>query len=295
MKDFVKKHLFDIIMSIIFILGLALVVYPSFSDWHNNKVQTKAVSDYKEKVSNATSEELEAMKESAKLYNEAVYASQRGTGTMPTEDSYNMILDAEGNGIMGYLEIPTIDVELPIYHGTSDDVLQIAVGHSRNSSIPCGGENTHALLLGHRGLPTARLFNDLDQLVVGDYFEIHVLDETLYYEVYEISIVEPNELAKIRIQSGEDLVTLCTCTPYGINSHRLLIHGRRIDAPEKINLLISSEALRVSPGYVAFILGIFLWIALMITLITTGAHRSNHKISKEEKERRRKILSKYLR
>lgn len=294
-KDFFKKHVFDIIAAIVFFVGVALVVYPTFSDWHNSKVQTKAVAEYKERTENTPDNELEDMMAAAIQYNEAVYASQRGTGSAPSEDSYNAVLNSEDNGIMGYLEIPTIDLEYPIYHGTSDDVLQIAVGHSKDSSLPVGGENTHALLLGHRGLPSARLFNDLDQLVVGDYFEIHVLGETLYYEVVDISIVLPTELSKIHIETGEDLVTLCTCTPYGVNSHRLLIRGKRMDAPSTVNLLIHSEALRISPSYVAFILGIFLWVVVIILLIITGAHLRSRRISKEEQERRRKILSKYLR
>lgn len=280
-------------MAIIFILGIAVVAYPTVSDYWNSRVQTKAIGDYRRSVENANAAELEKMKLGARFYNRSLFECQTaGRPAAESASDYESVLNINGDGIMGYLVIPTIDVELPIYHGTEDSILRVAAGHSPSSSVPVGGENTHAVILGHRGLPSARLFNDLDQLEKGDYFEIHVLDETLCYEVSDISIVEPKELAELRIISGKDLVTLVTCTPYGINTHRLLINGKRVESTE-IDLLIYSEARRINKAYVAIAVGLVLWTAAMTVLLYVSSKYKTRRLSREEYLRRRKILDKY--
>ncbi len=294
MKEFIKKHCFNIIMAIIFILGIAVVAYPTISDYWNSRVQTKAIGDYRRSVENANAAELEKLKFAAQLYNESLYECQTaGRPAAESASDYESVLNINGDGVMGYIEIPLISVELPIYHGTADDILRVAVGHSPSSSLPSGGANTHAVLLGHRGLPTARLFNDLDQLSHGDYFEIYTLGDVLTYEIYKIETVEPKDLNKLRIESGEDLVTLVTCTPYGINSHRLLIHGKRIDSKINSKLLIYSEARKVNTAYVAVAVGIVLWVLAMIVIMYISSRWSRSKLSRDEIIRRREILAKY--
>lgn len=293
MKSSLKDRWFNILMITIFIIGVAIVAYPTVSDYWNSKVQSKAISDYKKTVENTSNYQLEKLKLEAKTYNQALYESQVFASVMPDNISdYEDVLNINGDGIMGYLIIPVIDVELPIYHGTEEKTLQVAAGHSQVSSLPCGGENTHSVILGHRGLPSARLFNDLDQLEEGDYFEIHILDETLVYEVYETLIVEPQELANLRIKSGEDKVTLVTCTPYGINTHRLLVEARRVYETDE-NKLIFTEAKRINRAYVAIAAGIVLWTISIFMLIYFSSKHRSRKISHDEYLRRRGILDKY--
>lgn len=294
MKRFLKEHCFNIIMMIIFLLGIAIVAYPTVSDYWNSKVQSRAISDYRNTVDRTDNSELERMKTAAILYNQALYSSQQSGKPVPegTAD-YEDVLNINKDGIMGYLVIPTIDVELPIYHGTEDSILRVASGHSPASSVPVGGVNTHAVILGHRGLPSARLFNDLDQLEKGDYFEIHILNDMLCYEVSDIKIVEPRELARLRIIGGEDVITLVTCTPYGINTHRLLVQGKRVETTE-VDLLIYSEARRINKAYVAIAVGIVLWTLSMIVLLYVSSKYKTRRLSREEYLRRREILDKYM-
>lgn len=293
MKKFIKKHGFSICMLIICMVGIVLVAYPSVSDYWNSKVQSKAIQNYQQKVNELSDAKQERIKLAAKLYNQGLYNSQRkGTPLEEGVSDYEDVLNVNGDGIMGYIVIPAIDVELPIYHGTDEKILQVAVGHSEISSIPVGGENTHSVLLGHRGLPSAKLFNDLDQLVEDDYFEIHVLNEILYYRVYDIQIVEPKELNNLRITGGKDIVTLVTCTPYGVNTHRLLIFGERTDEIEEQMLLIP-DARRINKTYVAIGIGIVLWILSMMVLIYVSSKHKNRRISRKEQQRRRKIIDKY--
>lgn len=293
MKSSSKDIVFNIVMLIVFVLGVAIVAYPVISDHRNSKIQSKAISDYKEVVDNASESQLERMKVAAQLYNQALYESQKGDKPLPEGTSdYEDILNINGDGIMGYIVIPMIDVELPIYHGTDENVLQVATGHSETSSLPVGGENTHAMILGHRGLPFVRLFNDLDQLEKGDYFELHILNDVLCYEIYDIVIVEPKELSSLRIMGGEDIVTLMTCTPYGINTHRLLVKGKRIEKSE-VDLLVSSEARRINRTYVAIAVCLALWAAVMIFMICVSLKRRSRRISRDELLRRRRILDKY--
>lgn len=291
MKQFLKKHGFNLTMLIIFLIGTAIVAYPTISDYHNSKVQSKVISEYKEAIDN--SKELEQIKAAARIYNDALYTSQKyGKPIANQVAAYDDVLNVAKNGVMGYIDIPIINVELPVYHGTEDDILRVAVGHAENSSVPIGGENTHCLLLGHRGLPTARLFNDIDQLIKGDYFELHILDEVLVYEVYKIQVVEPSELNKLRIEKGKDLVTLITCTPYGINTHRLLVHAKRISRHRQSEL-IYADARKINPAYATIAIGIFLWSFTMFLIIYTSSKNLRSKISRKELLRRNAIIDKY--
>ena len=222
--------LINIFLVLILLAGLSLLLYPTFSDLWNSTRQSKAISSYTKKVAKLTKEDYTKLWEDAKSYNEGIL--ERYNLYVPSgeeEAIYQEILNVSGNGIMAYIEIPRINIELPIYHGTSESVLQVAIGHIEWSSLPTGGEGTHCIVSGHRGLPSAKLFTDLDEMAVGDQFYIHVLDKTLAYEVDQIQTVLPEEVDDLKIEEGEDYVTLVTCTPYGINTHRLLVRGHRTD------------------------------------------------------------------
>ena len=190
--------------------------------------------------------------------------------------AYDTLLDISGTGVMGYIEIPTINISLPVYHGTEDAVLQIAVGHLEWSSLPVGGEDTHCVLSGHRGLPSAKLFTNLDKLVVGDKFVMRVLDEVLTYEVDQILIVEPTDVSTLIIEAGKDLCTLVTCTPYGFNSHRLLVQGHRIENQEEAQAIrVTSDAIQIEPLIVAPAVALpMLLVLLMILLVSGGKKKS---------------------
>ena len=195
-------------------------------------------------------------------------------GYPPLQESYESLLDVSGNGIIGYIEIPTIKCSLPIYHGTDEAILQIAVGHIEGTSLPVGGSGTHCVLSGHRGLPSARLFTDLDKMVVGDTFMMRVLDETLTYEVDQIRIVLPNEMDDLEIEEGKDYCTLVTCTPYGINSHRLLVRGHRIENQvEAQDIRVTSDAIQIEPLIVAPIVALPMLLALLIILLVSGTKK----------------------
>ena len=222
------KKLINILLVLALLAGLSLLLYPTVSDYWNSHA-SQAVASYDEAVQSMDAGRYDALLQSAQRYNRDLFS--RGSLFFLTDEQredYLSQLSIDTSGIMGYIEIPTIKVSLPIYHGTSDDVLQIAVGHLEWSSLPVGGESTHCVLSGHRGLPSAKLFTNLDQLSEGDLFVIRTLDEVLTYEVDQILIVEPQETGALRIEEGKDYCTLVTCTPYGINTHRLLVRGHRV-------------------------------------------------------------------
>lgn len=249
MKKFLKKHMVEIILCLILLAGLCLILYPSISDWWNSFHQSRAIASYVEDVENTSEEERQECLEAAHAYNRML--SQAGNSFILSEEEerkYRSLLDVSGTGIMGYIRIPSIAVDLPVYHGTDESVLQIAVGHIAGSSLPVGGSGTHCLLSGHRGLPSAKLFTDLDQLVEGDVFLLMVLGETLTYQVDQIRIVLPEEVEELAIEEGKDYCTLITCTPYGINTHRILVRGRRIENMEG-ETVVTAEAVRI-PDYV---------------------------------------------
>ena len=248
-----KKRGTTIILLVVFMAGLSLLVYPTFSDWWNSFHQTRAIMNYSETVTNLSDEEYDRIIASARDYNARWV--QRGIVYQLSDEQmadYTAQLDPGGTGIMCYIDIPSIRCHLPVYHGTDETVLQTAVGHLEWSSLPVGGEGTHTVLSGHRGLPSARLFTDIDRMVTGDLFCINVLDETLTYEVDQILIVLPEDLTALQPVPGEDLCTLVTCTPYGINTHRLLVRGHRVenqivDDPGRI----TADGVQVEPVVVA--------------------------------------------
>ena len=229
-----KKHLSTIALILVLLAGVSLLLYPTVSDYWNARHASKAVADYTQNVQALDQDAYDELLAAAEDYNRSLLTRENSFFlTEEQQAQYESLLDISGTGIMGYIEIPSINVSLPIYHGTSDSVLQIAVGHLDWTSLPVGGESTHCVLSGHRGLPSAKLFTNLDQIVEGDTFIIRVLDEVLTYEVDRILIVEPEDVTALQIESGKDLCTLVTCTPYGINSHRLLVRGHRVETEQE--------------------------------------------------------------
>lgn len=264
-----KNNLTTILLIVILLAGLSLLLYPSVSNYWNSFHQTKAITDYTETVSSMDKEEYDKMLSDALLYNQGL-SSQNNLFVLSESQKniYNSLLNVSGLGVMGYIEIPSIDVSLPIYHGTEESVLQIAVGHLDWSSLPVGGEGSHCVLSGHRGLPSAKLFTNLDKLYEGDTFIIRVLDEVLTYEVDQILVVEPADVNSLGIVPGEDYCTLVTCTPYGINSHRLLVRGHRVEnAPETVTIHISADATQIEPLIVAPIVAIPILAVLILFVL----------------------------
>lgn len=238
----IKRNLLNILLITAFFVGLSLLLYPSVSDYWNSLHQSRAIENYTEQVAKLNSKEYEDAKNAAIKYNQKlVEEPTHFTLSEEEKEEYENLLNVSENGVIGYIEIPSIDCYLPIYHGTDEAVLQVAIGHLEWSSLPIGGENTHTVLSGHRGLPSAKLFTDLDKMVEGDSFLLQVLDETLIYEVEQIRIVEPNQIEDLKIIEGEDLCTLITCTPYGINTHRLLVTGHRIDKIDDSSVQVTED------------------------------------------------------
>ena len=264
-----KRHGTTIILLLVLVIGLSLVLYPTFSDWWNSMHQSRAVTSYVEQVANIDDAQYAHLWNDAWDYNRTLLGRHNNYKLSEEQKAkYNSILDIGGLGIMGYIEIPNIGVTLPIYHGTDEAILQIAVGHLEWTSLPVGGESSHCVLSGHRGLPSAKLFTNLDKLVVGDVFIFRVLDEILTYEVDQILIVEPHETDSLLIQKGQDLCTLITCTPYGVNSHRLLVRGHRVENQEEAQAIrITADAMQIEPTIVAPILAIPMLLVLLIILL----------------------------
>ena len=227
-----KKNKSTIILILVFFVGLSVMLYPTISNYVNQLHQTRAVANYAADVDKLSDADYTAYFEAADAFNAQIAADPDALYFPDRFPSYESTLDVTGTGIMGYVTIPRIKVKLPVYHGTSDGVLQIAAGHLAGTSLPVGGATTHAVVSGHTGLPSARLLTGLDELKKGDTFAFHVLDETYTYQVDQISVVLPSEISKLNIESGADYATLITCTPYGVNSHRLLVRGHRIPNPK---------------------------------------------------------------
>ena len=264
-----KKHASTIILFVIFFIGLSLLLYPSFADWWNSFHQSRAIASYSQEVANMDDDRYEEIWNAAWAYNCSLV--DRPNDFLLSEEqkqNYESLLNIGGNGIMGYIEIPKINVTLPVYHGTEESVLQIAVGHLEWTSLPVGGESSHCVVSGHRGLPSARLFTDLDQLVVGDTFLFRVLDEVLTYEVDQILIVDPDDTEALLIVEGEDLCTLVTCTPYGINSHRMLVRGHRVANAEEVKVKrVTADAIQIEPVIVAPLVAAPMLLVLLIGLL----------------------------
>lgn len=248
-----KNKRYSLLLLLALLVGLSLLLYPTISNCWNSFHQSKTIATYVEAVEEMDDSDYEGMWREAQAYNTALPRDQ-GRFQLSEEEKqvYEGLLRVSDDGIMGYVEIPSINVELPIYHGTDEEILQIAVGHIQGSSLPVGGPSTHCVISGHRGLPSAKLFTDLDQLTKGDIFILHVLDETLTYEVDQIHIVEPDDVSLLSMEEGEDLCTLVTCTPYGVNSHRLLVRGHRVEnQQDALTTSITSEAVQIDPMLVA--------------------------------------------
>lgn len=266
-----------VFLVLLLLAGVSLLLYPSLSDYWNSMHQTRAIASYAETVSQLDTAQYDEMWKAAQDYNRSL--AERETAFALTDEqkaAYESLLDVSGLGVMGYIEIPEIDCSLPIYHGTEESVLQVAVGHLEWSNLPVGGEGTHCVLSGHRGLPSAKLFTNLDKLAVGDTFLLRVLDEVLTYEVDQILIVEPEQVDALGIVPGEDYCTLVTCTPYGINTHRLLVRGHRVEnTPEAARMHVTADATQFDPLLVAPVLAIPVLLLLLMILLVPKRRRKS--------------------
>lgn len=255
-----------------------MVLYPVVSDYWNSFRQSRAIANYVDAMNQMDNERSEALLQEAREYNKnLVNNKNRFRFTDIEVEEYCSMLGSEGKPV-GYVEIGVIDVMLPIYLGTTESILQIGVGAMEGGSLPVGGPSTHSVLTGHRGLPTSKLFTDLDDVVIGDIFFVHVLNETLTYEIDQILIVEPDEMEALAIENGKDYCTMVTCTPYGINSHRMLVRGHRIDTPvDAIFLQVSSNAMQIEPLLVSLLVAAPILLALLLWLIFGGDGKTSKK------------------
>ena len=273
-----RKNLSTIILILIFLVGLSVMLYPSVSDAVNRKHQSRAVAGYAEEVEQLSDADYQTYFDAADAYNRQLNTTPNAFYKPELVSGYAQTLDISGTGIMGYITIPKISVELPIYHGTDEGVLQVAAGHLEGSSLPVGGAGTHAVISAHRGLPSAKLFTNLDELEVGDRFTITVLNRVLTYEVDQISIVLPTEIDQLLPTEGMDYVTLMTCTPYGINTHRLLVRGNRVETTEsQKHIRVAADAFRIEPIIVAPILAIPMLLAALVGVLVAPHLRKRSK------------------
>ena len=279
-----RKHVSTITTVLVFLAGLSLLLYPTFSNWWNASRQSQAISDYAGKVDEMDAEEYARLWREAWEYNRALAEqSTRYALTEEQKERYEKLLNVSGDGIMAYIEIPKIGCRLPIYHGTKESALQIAAGHLEWSSLPVGGESAHCVISGHRGLPRAKLFTDLDKMEEGDQFFITVLNKRLTYEVDQIQVVEPEEVEDLTIEKGKDYVTLVTCTPYAINTHRLLVRGRRIETPDKLkHIRVTADAIKIEPIITAPIMALPLLLVLLLWLLFSNRKRKSTRGEKHE-------------
>ena len=279
-----KGNFTTLLLILVLLAGLSLLLYPSVSDYWNSFHQTRAIATYAEEVANLNQDQYDEIWAATKAYNASL--AERDNAYLLSDaqkEEYQQLLNVSGLGVMGYIEIPSIDCSLPIYHGTEESVLQIAVGHLEWSSLPVGGESTHCVLSGHRGLPSAKLFTNLDRLEVGDTFTITILDRVLTYEVDNISIVLPTETDNLKVVDGKDYVTLMTCTPYGINTHRLLVRGRRITTPDKLkHIRVTADAIKIEPIITAPIMALPLLLVLLLWLLFSNRKRKSTRGEKHE-------------
>ena len=273
-----KGNFTTLLLILVLLAGLSLLLYPYVSDYWNSFHKTRAIAAYAEEVANLNQDQYDEIWAAAESYNASL--TDRVNAYLLSDaqkEEYQQLLNVSGLGVMGYIEIPSIDCSLPIYHGTEESVLQIAVGHLEWSSLPVGGESTHCVLSGHRGLPSAKLFTNLDKLREGDIFLLRILDEVLTYEVDQILIVEPQEVGALQIVEGQDYCTLVTCTPYGINTHRLLVRGHRIDNVEEAKTVrVTADAVQIEPLLVAPIVAIPILLLLLILLLLPKRPKTKH-------------------
>lgn len=275
-----KKHLSNIILILIFLIGLSLVLYPTVADYWNSLHQSRAIASYAEEVAHLDEDKYAEVWQAAVAYNQSLL--QRDNVYLLSDEqkeAYEALLNVGGNGVMGYIEIPSIGVSLPVYHGTDEAILQIAIGHLEWTSLPVGGESSHSVVSGHTGLPSAKLFTDLTKLVAGDTFIFRILDETLTYEVDQILIVLPDETEALHIQEGKDLCTLVTCTPYGVNSHRLLVRGHRVEnAAVAKTIRVTADATQVEPLIVASLIAAPILLILLIFVLFSGGKSKGKRV-----------------
>lgn len=271
-----NNRISTVILIAVFLVGLSLLLYPTVSDYWNSFHQSQAIATYTEQVAQLEQEDHSQLWQAAVAYNEELARQDPAAALSDSRQrQYESLMDPTGSGIMGYVHIPSIRCTLPIYHGTDEAVLQVAVGHLPWSSLPVGGPGTHCVISGHRGLPSAKLFTDLDRLSIGDFFTLQVLGETLTYQVDQILVVLPSEMASLAIEEGQDYCTMVTCTPYGINSHRLLVRGRRVDnalMPGEVH--VTSDAIQVKPLLVAPVLALPLLALALVALLRPGGRKS---------------------
>ena len=288
MSKKLKKQIPNIIFGLIFVVGLCIFLYPSVSNYINSKHQSRAVSSYQEAIASIAEEDYNKLWNEAIKYNEEL--TQRPMSFKLTDEQlaqYNKILDPTGTGVIGTIEIENIGVNLPIYHGTEETVLQVGIGHLEGTSFPTGTTSTHVVLSGHRGLPSAKLFTDLDQMIVGDTFLLHIMNQTFAYQVDQINIVLPEETQDLAIVDGKEYVTLVTCTPYGVNTHRLLVRAKRVDYNEETKLIVPADATRYNNMIVApFIAAPMILLLFVIFLFQTRKPRekkgNNNEVKNEE-------------
>ena len=279
-----KKNKSTLILILVFFVGLSVMLYPTLSDYVNQRNQSRAVANYAQSVDTMTDADYSAYFDAADAFNAQVAANENALYRPDQLSGYYDTLDITGTGIMGYITIAKIGVELPIYHGTGDSVLQIAAGHLEGTSLPVGGASTHAVISAHRGLPSAKLFTNLDQLEVGDTFTITVLDRVLTYEVDKITIVLPTQTDDLLVADGKDYVTLMTCTPYGINTHRLLVRGRRVETPDQFKRIrVTTEALKIEPIIVAPVMALPMLLILLIGMLLSTRKRKKTRGEEHEK------------
>ena len=284
MSKKLKKKIPNIIFGIVFLVGLAIFLYPSVSNYINSRNQSRAISTYQEALTGLSEEEYSKMWDEAYKFND--YLAERPMSFNLDYDEatrYSSILDATGTGIIGYIEIENIGVNLPIYHGTEESVLQVGIGHLEGTSFPTGTTSTHVVLSGHRGLPSSKLFSDLDQMIEGDTFLLHILDKTFAYQVDQINIVLPEETQDLAIQPDKEYVTLVTCTPYGVNTHRLLVRAKRVDYNEETKLIVPADATRYGNLIVApFIAAPLLLLAFILYVIFTSKRFRNRRSNRNK-------------
>ena len=263
-----RAHNPVIILTLGFLIGISILLYPAFSNYWNSKTQSRAIVDYESVLEQLKPEDYSAIFQAAYDYNEALYAVDFPLMNYEEVPGYYDTLKMEGTSIMGYVKIDKIGVELPVYHGTSDAVLNRGVGHLEGSSLPVGGESTHSVMSAHRGLPSAKLFTDLDRMEIGDTFQVTVLDQVLTYQVDQVKVITPTEIDDLQIVEGKDYCTLFTCTPYGINTHRLLVRGIRIETiTEKPVIYVANEAFRIEPMLVTPAVAAPMVLAFLIHLM----------------------------
>ena len=265
-----KKHLSTLFVIILFLVGLSVLLYPTVSDYINTKNASRVIADYNATLADVSQEDLRKWLDEATAYNRSLFETPSAFYLPDLVAGYNETLDITGTGIMGYIDIDKIKVHLPIYHGVDDVILQVAVGHLPGTSLPVGGTNTHTVLSGHRGLPSSRLFTDLDDLEEGDIFTITVLNRVITYQIDQIKVVLPSETDDLQIVPGKDYCTLLTCTPYGINSHRMLVRGVRIDnieTEEEHIVFVPNEAMQIDPLIIIPIVAIPMLLVAFIVLI----------------------------